>query len=87
MVLYQLYAYLCLMNILSMTDIRETAHDFLTVKHDTMPLHGASSGRGWRVSLQLWRLAENILNKQSRKADKGWSFRLGVGRRANNHSP
>jgi hypothetical protein len=37
--------------------------------------------------LQLWRVAANILNKQSRTADKGWSFSLGVGRGANNSSP
>jgi hypothetical protein len=29
----------------------------------------------------------NILNKQSRTADKGWSSSLGVGRGANNPSP
>jgi hypothetical protein len=28
-------------------------------------------------SLQFWRLAENILNKQSRTADKGVAFQLG----------
>jgi hypothetical protein len=28
--------------------------------------------------LQLWRVAENILNKQSRTADKGWSSSLGA---------
>jgi hypothetical protein len=38
-------------------------------------------------ALQLWREAENILNKQSRTADKGWAFSLGVGRGANNSSP
>jgi hypothetical protein len=38
-------------------------------------------------SLQFWRVAANILNKQSRKADKGWSSSLGVGRWANNSSP
>jgi hypothetical protein len=37
--------------------------------------------------LQFWRLAANILNKQSRTADKGWSSSLGVGRGANNSSP
>jgi hypothetical protein len=31
--------------------------------------------------------AANILNKQSRTADKGWSSSLGVGRGANNSSP
>jgi hypothetical protein len=33
-----------------------------------------------RDGLQIWRVAENILNKQSRTADKGWSCSLGVGR-------
>jgi hypothetical protein len=37
--------------------------------------------------LQMWRVAANILNKQSRTADKGWSSSLGVGRGANNSSP
>ena len=27
----------------------------------------------------IWRVAANILNKQSRTADKGWSSSLGVG--------
>jgi hypothetical protein len=34
----------------------------------------------------IWRVAANILNKQSRKANKGWSSRLGFGRNANNSS-
>jgi hypothetical protein len=29
--------------------------------------------------LQIWRVAANILNKQSRRADKGWSSSFGVG--------
>jgi hypothetical protein len=33
--------------------------------------------------LQIWRVAANILNKQSRTADKVWSSSLGVGRGAN----
>jgi hypothetical protein len=32
---------------------------------------------------QIRRIAENISKKQSRTAGKGWSSRLGVGRRAN----
>jgi hypothetical protein len=36
--------------------------------------------------LQIWRVAANILNKQSRTADKGWYSSLGVGRGANNSS-
>ena len=35
----------------------------------------------------IWRVAANILNKQSRTADKGWSSSLGVGRGADNTSP
>jgi hypothetical protein len=34
--------------------------------------------------LQIWRVAANIVNKRSRRADKRWSSRLGVGRWANN---
>jgi hypothetical protein len=37
--------------------------------------------------LQIWREAANILHKQSRTADSGWSSSLGVGRWANNPSP
>jgi len=40
-----------------------------------------------RNGLQMWRKAENLLNKQSRTtAGKGWSSNLGVGRRDNNSS-
>jgi hypothetical protein len=38
-------------------------------------------------SLQIWKVAPNILNKQSRTADKGWSFSFGAGRGANKSSP
>jgi hypothetical protein len=38
-------------------------------------------------SVPQWKLAANILNKQPRTDNKGWSSRLGVGRGANNHSP
>jgi hypothetical protein len=51
------------------------------------PRHGACSGCGWRNGLQVWRVAANTLNKQSRTADKGWSSSMGVGRGANNSSP
>jgi hypothetical protein len=37
--------------------------------------------------LQIWRVAANILNKQSRTADKGWSSMWVVVRGANNSSP
>ena len=34
----------------------------------------------------IWRVAANILNKQSRTADKGWSSSLGVELGVNNSS-
>jgi hypothetical protein len=37
--------------------------------------------------VQVWRIAANILNKQSRISDKGLSSSLVVGREANNSSP
>jgi len=36
-----------------------------------------------RDGLRIWRVTVNILNKQSRTADKGWSSGLRVGRGAN----
>ena len=35
----------------------------------------------------IWRVAANVLNKQSRTVDKKWSSSLRVGRNANNSSP
>jgi hypothetical protein len=43
----------------------------------------ANGGDGFRI----WKEDANILNKQSRAADKGWSSNLGVARGANNSSP
>jgi hypothetical protein len=42
------------------------------------PHHGASSGCGWRDGLQQWRVAANMLNKQPRTNDRGWSSTLGL---------
>jgi hypothetical protein len=46
--------------------------------------------RGSRLRMEerprIWTVAANILNKQTRAADKGWSSSLGVGRGANNPS-
>jgi hypothetical protein len=33
---------------------------------------------GGGEDLQIWRVAVNILNEQSRIANKGWSSRLGL---------
>jgi hypothetical protein len=37
--------------------------------------------------LQIWRVAANILNKQSQTTDEGWPSSLGVWRGVNNSSP
>jgi hypothetical protein len=56
-------------------------------------LGGSLVTTAWRVlrlrmeTIQIWRVAATILNKQSRTADKGWSSSLVVGRGANNSSP
>lgn len=41
------------------------------------PRLGATSGRG--DVLHIWRVAANILNKQSRTADNGWPSSWGLG--------
>jgi hypothetical protein len=51
--------------------------------HGTARPQIADGGEG----LQIWRVAANMLNKQSRTADKGWHSSLGVGRGANNSPP
>jgi hypothetical protein len=48
------------------------------------PRHAAPSGRGWSEDNQQRRVAANIMNKQSRTVDKGWSSNLKVGHGANN---
>jgi len=35
----------------------------------------------------LWRVAVNILSKQSQTADKGWFYSMGVGQWASNSIP
>ena len=50
-----------------------------------------TAGRVLRLRMEerppAWRIAVNILNKQSRTANNGWSSSLGVGQGANNSSP
>jgi hypothetical protein len=50
------------------------------VKSTSYEAQVANRGDG----LQVWRVAANILNKQSRTADKGWSSMCGVGSGFNN---
>ena len=45
------------------------------------PRHGASSGLRMEERPPMWRVAANILNRQSRTADKWWSSSLGFGRK------
>ena len=49
--------------------------------------HCASSGCVRRNGLHIWRVAANTFNKQSRRADKGGSASLGVGRGGNSSPP
>jgi len=53
--------------------------------HHVMARHAvADRGDGLHTA---WRIAANILNKQSRKIDKEWSSSLVVGRGSHNSSP
>jgi hypothetical protein len=42
------------------------------------PWNGASLGCGWRDGILMWKVAANVLNKQSWTADKRWSSSLRV---------
>jgi hypothetical protein len=64
--------------------VRRAVHVRWVPCHHGMARPEVAGGGG---ALQLWREAANILNKQSRTADKGWSSSLGVGRGASNYSP
>jgi hypothetical protein len=55
------------------------AHVVVPCHHGTARPQVAGGGDG----LQIWRVAANILNTQSRIADKGLFLSLGVGRGAN----
>jgi hypothetical protein len=48
----------------------------------TTAWYDADGGNG----LQVWRVVENMLSKQPRTADKGWTSSLGTGRGTNNSS-
>jgi hypothetical protein len=49
--------------------------------------HGMARPQVADEVLRVRRVAANVMNKQSRTADKGWSSSLGVGSGANNPSP
>jgi hypothetical protein len=52
----------------------------LIMQFSFVTMHSASSGCGWRRRPPGRKEAANVLNKQSRTADKWWSSRLVVGR-------
>jgi len=66
------------------TDCYACFKDFATWVSVTK--HGAPSDCGCRRS-QIWKLATNVLDKQSRTADVGLSCSFGDGRGVNNPSP
>jgi hypothetical protein len=56
--------------------MRIPSHASLAPCHNSMARpHVVDGGDG----LQIWRVAANILNKQSRTPDKGWSSSSGLG--------
>jgi hypothetical protein len=63
--------------------MRTDDHDLLTV----LMLYGSCHNgmRRLRIadardSIEIWRVAANMLNNQSYRAKKGWSYTFGVGR-------
>jgi hypothetical protein len=58
------------------TGLRDIHVKWVACHHGMARPRVADGGEG----LQVWRVAANILNKQSRTADKGWSSSLGIGR-------
>jgi hypothetical protein len=64
--------------------IKNTSHvKWVPFHHGMARPQIADRGEG----LHIWRVASNILNKQSRTANKGWPSSLGVGRGVNNSPP
>jgi hypothetical protein len=64
-------------------DLGMNVHVMWVPCHHGMARPQVADGEG----LQIWRAAANILNKQSRTADKGWPSSLVFGRGANNSPP
>jgi len=87
-------------NVLSSTPVSSEWAPFLRFPHQNpvwissfsygnwVPVTTAWRVLRWRMEEQppIWRVAANILNKQSRAAEKGWYSSLGFGRGANTSS-
>jgi hypothetical protein len=70
----------------SLNNVLQKPHDYVRLvpcHHGMARPHVTDGGD----TLQFWKVAVNILNKQLRRAHKGWFSSLGVGRGANNSSP
>jgi hypothetical protein len=65
-------------------DVRPCFHvKWVPCHHSMVCPQVANGGDG----LQIWKVTVNILNKQSRTANRGQSSSLGVGHGANSSSP
>jgi hypothetical protein len=67
------------LGLLSSTPCSQTHHVRWVPCHHGMARPQVADGGD---ALQVWWVAANILNKQSRTADKGWSSSMGIGRGA-----
>jgi hypothetical protein len=65
-------------------DVRPCFHVKWVPCHHSMVCPRVTNGGD---GLQIWKVAENILNKQSWTDDRGLSSSLGVGHRATSSSP
>ena len=90
---YSNYHYITFAQIISPLTCTFYKNLILTVLIAYFPSLCVPVTKAWRVfrlrgeeRTPIWRVVANKLNKQSRTADKGWSFSLGVGRDANNSS-
>ena len=75
---FQSYS-ICFMCFLPCLDINQDQYTKSIRSVSLSKQHRESSICEWRNGLQVWRVAANILNKQSRTADKGWLSKFGVG--------
>jgi hypothetical protein len=66
---YELYLYILFVFLMVLIHVR-----WVSCHHGMARPQAADGGDG----LQIWRVAANILNKQSRTTDKGWSGSSGL---------
>jgi hypothetical protein len=81
--MFQIATFGCCFTVFTLSSILIIHVRWVPCHHGMARPQVADGGDG----LQIWRVAANILNKQSWTADNGWSSSLGVERGANNSSP